>query len=136
MILSIDPGKDKTGIAIYDPAQKMVLDYQIVPTSEFTARLILWEQEYSLQMILLGDGTLSKEFQQLIREIGLDLKLELIDEAYSTLEARELYFELFPPRGLRNWIPRTLQTPARPVDDLVAIVLLRRHLGEMPEISK
>lgn len=136
MILSIDPGKDKTGIAIYDPARKQVLNHQIVPTNEFAERLVLWNKKYSLQMIILGDGTLSKQFQRLIKELGLGLTVEVIDEAFSTLEAREMYFELYPPRGLRHWIPRSLQTPNRPVDDLVAIVLLKRYFGEMPQISK
>lgn len=136
MILSIDPGKSKTGVALYDSATKQVLWHEIVPTQEFAERFCSWQQRYPLEGIILGDGTLSKEFQKLIREKGNGLRLEVVDEAYSTLEARELYFQLYPPRGLRRLLPISLQAPARPIDDLVAIVLLERYYGEMPQISK
>ncbi|AZR73939.1 hypothetical protein BBF96_11375 [Anoxybacter fermentans] len=136
MILSIDPGREKTGVAIYDPLTRAVIYHDIVPTRNFAKRFIEWEEKYSLKTLLLGDGTFSKSFQAELKKMGFDYKIVLVDEAYSTLEARKIYFDLNPPRGWRKLIPLSLQTPSKPIDDLVAIVLLKRYLGEMPQIGK
>ncbi|MEM9217973.1 MAG: hypothetical protein AAGD25_26985 [Cyanobacteria bacterium P01_F01_bin.150] len=51
----------------------------------------------------------------------------LVDERYSTLEARDRYWQLYPPTGLAQFIPKSLRTIPRPVDDVVAIILIERY---------
>ena len=135
MILAIDPGRDKTGLAIYDPAKRSVRSHQIILTPDFSQSILAWSKELVLQLILLGDGTSALTFQKKLAELVPQIPVRLIDESFSTLEARQLYFDLYPPHGLKKFIPRSLRTPERPIDDLVAIILLERYLGEMPKID-
>lgn len=136
MILSIDPGSDKSGIAIYDPEQEAVVYHQVILTERFEDYLAKFRGLYPLDLFLLGDGTFSKRFSKQLKELVPGYPLQLVDEAYSTLEARELYFQLYPPQGWRKIIPLSLQTPDKPFDDLVAVILLKRYLGEMPKICR
>lgn len=134
MILSIDPGRDKTGVAIYDPKKRQVFFHQVILTTDFFQQIFIWSKENAFQLILLGDGTLSAAFFKKIQRLVPEIPIILIDESFSTLEARQLYFALYPPKGLKSIIPKSLQTPQEPIDDLVAIILLERYLGEMPKI--
>jgi hypothetical protein len=35
---------------------------------------------------------------------------------------------MFPPKGLQKLIPQGMRLPDRPIDDIVAILLIERHL--------
>ena len=136
MILSIDPGSDKSGIAIYDPENGAVILHQVILTEGFSECLAKFLSSYPIDYFLLGDGTFSKRFSEQLKKLAPEYPIMLIDEAYSTLEARNLYFQLYPPCGWRRIIPVSMQTPEKPFDDLVAVVLLKRYLGEMPKICR
>jgi RNase H-fold protein (predicted Holliday junction resolvase) len=135
IILAIDPGKDKIGAALYDERMGTVVYHGIIPSDEFPRWLSRSMEEYQIGQFVLGDGTHSGSIQAHLQRLAPQCSITMVDEAYSTLEARKVYFQLYPPRGLKRLIPRSMQTPARPVDDLVAIVLLKRHLGDMPQIG-
>lgn len=47
----------------------------------------------------------------------------------STLEARDRYWTMYPNRGLQRLIPLGLRVPPRPVDDIVAILLIERYFA-------
>ena len=49
-------------------------------------------------------------------------------EAGTTLAARQRYWQLEPPRGWRRLLPEGLRLPPRDIDDVVAQLLLERHL--------
>ena len=53
----------------------------------------------------------------------------MVAEAGTTMEARQRYWELEPARGWRRLLPRGLRLPPRDVDDVVAQILLERHLS-------
>jgi hypothetical protein len=55
----------------------------------------------------------------------------VVDERYSSLEARNRYWQMYPPRGLTRLLPEGMRTPPRPVDDIVAIVLIERYLERL-----
>lgn len=136
MILAIDPGNDKTGIAIYDPSTHTVIKHQVVATKQFVDFIKHDKEEYLFHTVVIGDGTRSKQFQQQVQKLLPEVTLVVIDEAFSTLEARQLYFQLEPPKGWKRFLPVSMQTPGRQVDDLVAIILLQRYLGDMPKIGR
>jgi hypothetical protein len=52
-----------------------------------------------------------------------------VNETNSTLEARDRYWIMYPPQGLQRLIPQGLRIPPRPVDDIVAIILIERYLS-------
>lgn len=134
MLMAIDPGKDKIGIAIYDPEEDLIIYRDIIPAEEFEKRLLLYKKEYNVQSAIIGDGTFSNKIVKQVKTKVPSMEVKIIDESYSTLEARRLYFKIKPPKGWRRLLPISMQTPKEPVDDLVAVVLLERSLGKMPKI--
>lgn len=129
LVLGIDPGRVKAGLALVD-ANGAVVWRAIVPANELRARLETVFAENEVRRIALGDSTASAETRALLDGIlaakALDLRVEMVDERESTLQARAVYFEHHPPRGWRRLVPLSLQNPPEPIDDFAAVVLTRR----------
>jgi hypothetical protein len=111
-----------------DPEQLQVLAAGVLPPERCRTLLLEWAQSPGCAAVLLGDGTGSRPWQQWLRT--QQLPMQLIPEAGTTLAARERYWQLEPARGWRRWLPRGLRVPPRDVDDVVAQLLLERHLGQ------
>lgn len=126
-ILGLDPGRDKCGIAIIQGQQKL-LYHQIVDSDQAIAKIGQLTQKYSLELIVMGNGTTSKSWYQQIKSNLATVPIITIDERNSTLEARDRYWLMYPPQGLQRIIPQGLRVPPRPVDDIVAIILIERYL--------
>lgn len=89
-----------------------------------------WALRQKLRAIVLGNGTTSKEHRKRIELALPGFPVHVVDEKYSTEEARTLYWELFPPKGWRRLIPLGLQTPPEPLDGYAAVVQVRRFLEQ------
>jgi RNase H-fold protein (predicted Holliday junction resolvase) len=88
-------------------------------------------EQFSIELLVLGDQTTSKSWKQkLMQSLSPAIKIVQVDERYSSLEARERYWQMYPPTGLSRLIPEGMRTPPRPVDDIVAIVLIERYLNK------
>ena len=78
----------------------------------------------------MGNQTTAKNWQQKIESsISLSQPIMMVDERNSSLEARDRYWEMYPPKGLKKLIPQGMRLPPRPVDDIVAILLIERYLS-------
>lgn len=128
-VLSIDPGREKCGIAIVhapiDSGLK-VLWQVIVPRQTLPSQLPELIDRFHPDAFLLGDATTSRELAALLQLQWPQMPLHIVDEAGSTLAARELFWQAHPPRGWRRCVPLSLQMPPVPLDDFAAIVLARR----------
>ena len=125
IVLAIDPGRDKCGIAVLSP-QGDVLLHEIVPTGALETRVSELAAEYAPR-IIMGDGTTSAAAKARIEaQVGA---VTLVDEYRTTEEGRRLYWAENPPRGWRRLVPRGLLTPTVPVDDFAAVALARRFLA-------
>lgn len=138
--LGIDPGRDKTGLALVEETGR-ILAVQVVRTRNFSDALLKflydrlqvnnpWGLRKKLQAVVMGDGTSSKEHRQWIEKALPGFPLYVVDEKFSTEEARDLYWQLFPPKGWRSVIPLGLQTPPEPLDGYAAVVQVRRYLEQ------
>ena len=138
--LGIDPGRDKTGVALVEETGR-ILAVQVMRTRNFSDALLkfLYEQlqvnnnwglRNKLRAVVLGNGTSSGEHKQWIEKTLSGFPLHIVDEKYSTEEARDLYWQLYPPRGWRMLIPLGLQTPPEPLDGYAAVVQVRRFLEQ------
>jgi len=145
VILGLDPGKDKFGWAFVS-AEGALLASGVIPsalaeemvdfllggnlealsfyTREMPAGLARLE---SPETVLLGNGTAREQLCGILA--SRQCAFALVDEAYTTLEARTLYWILHPPRGFARLLPRGLRVPPRPIDDLAAWALVRRFLS-------
>lgn len=129
-ILGLDPGRDKCGVAVIN-SQQEVIYHQVIDSAKAIAIIQQLVQKYAINLIVMGDGTTSKTWQQQIESNVPMVVVTTINETNSTLEARDRYWLMYPPTGLQRLVPQGLRTPPRPVDDLVAIILLERYLRRL-----
>ena len=126
-LAGLDPGRSKCGLARCDADGERILAAGVLSPEQCGELLASWWQEQRIEAVLLGDGTGSAPWRQ--RLLALGLPVLLVPEAGTTLAARNRYWELEPARGWRRLLPRGLRLPPRDVDDVVAQLLLERHLG-------
>lgn len=128
MLLGFDPGRDKCGVAVMGKQQQL-LYHQVVPSADAIATLQQLCQQFSITTLVMGNQTTAKQWkQELEREFSASLPIVLVDERYSSLEARDRYWQMYPPTGLQRLIPQGMREPPRPIDDIVAILLIERYL--------
>jgi RNase H-fold protein (predicted Holliday junction resolvase) len=125
-ILGFDPGRDKCGVAARSGDGKILL-HEVVPSDKALDRLADLCRQYAIDRLVMGDQTTAKSWKAKL-EASLSVPVILVDERNSTLEAGDRYWEMFPPKGLQKLIPRGMRVPDRPIDDIVAILLIERYL--------
>ncbi len=109
--------------------QKQIVDRQIIDSDKAIAKIQQLCQEYAVNLIVIGDGTTSATWcEQIKSSLTPEVPIVTVNEKNSTLEARDRYWTFHPPRGLQRIIPQGLRIPPRPVDDIVAILLIERYL--------
>jgi hypothetical protein len=124
----LDPGLHKCGLVLSDAGGTRILAAGVLPPEACWQQLQHWRQQGCLTAVVLGDGTGSGPWRQ--RLAGLKVALIPVKEAGSTLAARRRFWQLEPPRGWRRLLPEGLRLPPRDYDDVVAQLLLERHLGQ------
>jgi RNase H-fold protein (predicted Holliday junction resolvase) len=127
LILGFDPGKDKCGIAIMG-VDRSLLYHQVIATPATIAQIERLTTQYRIDRIVMGDRTTARQWKQQLETNFPNLAIELIDEHYSTLAARDRYWQMYPPNLIQRLIPQGLREPPRPIDDIVAIILIERYL--------
>lgn len=135
VILGFDPGKDKCGLAVMG-LDRQLHYHQVVPATEAIATIETLRQKFPISLLVMGDQTTAKQWkQQLLEQLTEPLNIILVDERYTTLEARDRYWQMFPPKGLTKLLPQGMRQPPRPIDDIVAILLIERYLNRLTTIS-
>ncbi|ADL13661.1 Holliday junction resolvase RuvX [Acetohalobium arabaticum] len=127
MILGIDPGRDKCGLALMIDKEEIEI-CEVVATDRILDRIEELIAEYRVNKIVIGDGTSSSELLDRLDSDGFEI--HQVDETNSTLEARKLYWQSNPPSSWRRLVPTSFQTPPEAVDGYVAVILIRRYLAE------
>jgi RNase H-fold protein (predicted Holliday junction resolvase) len=127
IILGFDPGKDKCGVAVMGN-DRSLLYHQVVLTAVTIDRIRDLCQQYRVTQIVMGDQTTSKQWQQQLTNVFPAIPIDLVDERYSSLEARDRYWQMYPPNFLTGLIPQGMRQPPCPIDDIVAIILIERYL--------
>lgn len=128
MILGFDPGRDKCGVAVMG-LDRHLHYHQVVLAAEAIANIQALCQKYAVTLLVMGNQTTSKQWQQKISQAFLEpLTIVMVDERNTSLEARDRYWEMYPPTGLSRLIPAGMRQPPRAIDDIVAILLIERYL--------
>jgi RNase H-fold protein (predicted Holliday junction resolvase) len=141
MYCGIDPGRDKFGLAVGNvdvlscaaviPFENMADALKCLSGGD-AGQIASWRTEGtcgnlgSISRIFIGNGTGHEQYAETFRKSGIET--EITDERMTTLEARNLYWRLHPPKGLWGLLPRSLLVPPRPIDDLAAWIIMRRTL--------
>lgn len=131
VILGFDPGRQKCGLAVMG-LDRCLYYHKVVQAAEAIATIQTLQQQYPISFLVMGDQTSAKEWrQQIIAGLTDPLRILPVDERYSTLEARDRYWQMYPPQGLAKLVPQGIRTLPRPIDDIVAILLIERYLERL-----
>ena len=126
VILAIDPGSQKCGIAIVNEDGKL-LEKSVITTDSLLSSIKQLMNQHSIQLIVIGDRTKSKFVRELLGM--LELPIEIIDENNSSREGRYRYLQE-NSRWWQKLLPIGLRTPDKPYDDYVAVILAERFLSQ------
>jgi len=125
LILGFDPGRDKCGLALVETDGNIIY-HQVVNSTEAVVTIKSWLSRYPVDQMVMGNQTTSQQWRDELSSCFPDLPIQMVDERNTTLEARDRYWQLYPPRGLMRLVPKGMRVPPRPVDDIVAILLVER----------
>lgn len=126
-ILGFDPGKDKCGIALKKEDGELIY-HEVISSQEAVNSIDALCKDHKVKLLVMGNQTTSKHWKQQLEEnLIAKVPIVMVDERNSTLEARDRYWEMYPPQGLKRLIPQGMRLPPRPVDDIVAILLIERY---------
>jgi RNase H-fold protein (predicted Holliday junction resolvase) len=131
VILGFDPGRQKCGIAVMGVDRNLFI-HQVVAAEQAIATIQSLRQQYPISLLVMGDQTSARQWKQSLSEALADpIRVVMVDERYSSLEARDRYWQMYPPNGLQRLLPQGMRTPPRPIDDIVAILLIERYLDRL-----
>ena len=129
LYLGIDPGRSKTGLALVDGAGKIV-KLHIAESQNIDNEIVEFIKNSCPVHIVLGNGTNSRNIGESVKRILPDVMVAVVEEAHSTEEARALYWQENPPKGLKKLIPLGMLVPPVPLDAYAAVILVRRFLED------
>jgi RNase H-fold protein (predicted Holliday junction resolvase) len=131
MILGFDPGKDKCGVAVMG-LDRQLYYHEVVPAPDAVTQILQLRQKFPITLLVMGDQTTAKQWKKKLNdELTETINIILVDERYTTLEARDRYWQMYPPKGLNKLLPEGMRQPPRPIDDIVAILLIERYLARL-----
>jgi len=125
IILAIDPGKSKCGVAIL--SEDHCIYRKVYKSTSLKDKIKNLADTYNFNLVVVGNGTYSKYFINLLEK---DYEVKTIDESNSTLEGRKLYFYYNPPVGLKKFILKGLLSSSVDIDDYVAEVIGKRYIDK------
>ena len=132
LYLGIDPGRSKTGLALVDGVGK-IIKLHIAESQNIDNEIVEFIKNSCPVQIVLGNGTYSRNICEVVQRILPDVLITVVEEAHSTEEARTLYWQENPPKGLKKLIPLGLLVPPIPLDAYAAVILVRRFLEDNHE---
>jgi len=125
IVLAIDPGKKKCGIAVVDNRLQFITG-AVVNSKELVQRIKTYLERYEINNILVGSGTSSGEMIEIISKKFPNAMVIKVTEKDTTMQARKRYFEYHPPTGLLKFFPTSFLIPPRPYDDFAALLIAER----------
>jgi RNase H-fold protein (predicted Holliday junction resolvase) len=130
VILGFDPGRQKCGLAVMG-LDRILRYHQVVAADRALEEIQSLRSRFPISTIVLGDQTASKDWKKKLGELPDPPRIMLVDERYSTLEARDRYWQMYPPSRLGRLLPQALRNIPRPIDDIVAMLLIERYLNRL-----
>ena len=127
IFISIDPGNKKCGLLLADIKSGNVIEAGISSLNKFSDLVSLWDQQYNISKIIIGDGTNSKYIENKLNQKNI-FNLNYVNERGSTLKARFRFWQIWPPNYFIRWLPKELLFPPQNLDAVVALILLEDFL--------
>ena len=133
-LISIDPGKCKCGLVLVDLHKKKV-DQAIVLNTEFLPSYVKnLNGSENISKVIIGNGTTSRQNIEKLDFIRNDLII--VEEKNTTLRAKKRYFEIFPTRGLKSFLPKEIFVMNKNLDALSALIILEDYCNHKFTLSE
>ena len=133
-LISIDPGKCKCGLVLVD-LQKKIVDQAVVLNTKFLPKYVKTLNSYeNISKVIIGNGTTSRQNVEKLEFIKNNLII--VEEKNTTLRAKKRYFELFPTRGLKNFLPKEIFIMNKNLDAVSALIILEDYCNNKFTLSK
>ena len=133
-LISIDPGKCKCGLVLVD-LQKKKVDQAIVVNTEFLPNYVKnLNSSENISKVIIGNGTTSRQNIEKLDFIRNDLII--VEEKNTTLRAKKRYFEIFPTRGLKSFLPKEIFIMNKNLDALSALIILEDYCNHKFTLSE
>jgi RNase H-fold protein (predicted Holliday junction resolvase) len=124
MMLAIDPGKEKCGLALFNKEGELV-EQTIVKRHD----LFRFIAHYQATTLVIGDTANGRAINEELQRHHPSQKIVLFPEYNTTRQAKAAYWQAHPRRGLWRLIPTSLRTVPVPVDDYAAVIIGRLYLA-------
>ena len=133
-LISIDPGKCKCGLVLVDMPIKKV-DQAIVLNTVFLPKYVKnLNGSENISKVIIGNGTTSRQNIEKLEFIKNDLII--VEEKNTTLRAKKRYFEIFPTRGLKSFLPKEIFIMNKNLDALSALIILEDYCNHKFTLSE
>ena len=132
--IAIDPGMSKCGVTIADIKEKKVYE-AVVIKSHLLLKYIKkkYHNEKNLQF-LIGNGTSSKNY---IKDLNnLVPNLIIAEEKDSTYRAKQRYFEIFPLKGIKCFLPKEIFILNKNLDAIAALIIMEDYFNIKFDVSE
>ena len=133
-LISIDPGKCKCGLVLVD-LQKKTVDQAIVLNTELLPNYVKnLNGTENISKVIIGNGTTSRQNIEKLDFIRNDLII--VEEKNTTLRAKKRYFEIFPTKGLKSFLPKEIFIMNKNLDALSALIILEDYCNHKFTLSE
>ena len=125
--ISIDPGKYKCGLILADFKSKLVLKAIVIESRYLVQNIINTMGKDKNIKVLIGNGTTSSHHVKSLN--FLENNLTVVEEKNTTYRSRQRYFEIFPIKGIKRFLPRDVFLQNINLDAISALVILEDYLN-------
>ena len=125
--ISIDPGKYKCGLIFADFKSKIVLKALVIESRYLVQHIKTFIENDRNIKVLIGNGTTSNYHVKLLSFLGNNLTI--VEEKNTTFRSKERYFEIFPIKGIKRFLPKDVFLQNINLDAISALVILEDYLN-------
>ena len=133
-LISIDPGKCKCGLVLVDFLEKKVDQAIVLNTESLTIYVKNLNASENISKVIIGNGTTSR--QNIEKLDFIRNNLIIVEEKNTTLRAKKRYFEIFPTKGLKSFLPKEIFIMNKNLDALSALIILEDYCNHKFTLSE
>lgn len=130
LIVAVDPGRDKCGVAVVD-LQGNALELELVQRQDLamlvTATIARWRASGADIEMVLGSGTQHRQVLHELEQANDGWAIKLVEEYGTTLAARELYWQRNQASCWQRLLPASWRSTP-PLDAYAAWAIAKRHI--------
>ena len=123
--VAIDPGIAKCGLVVADINHKKVCQALVIKSNYLLSFVKRIQQEEDKVQFLIGNGTSSKKYINVLNKFVPNLIIA--EEKNSTYRAKQRFFEIFPLKGLKIFLPREIFLLNKNLDAIAALVIMEDY---------